>query len=107
MVFLLFAVAGVFAQLLLNPSEDVGSLLASNPVSDYRTLGTFVSDLTAGNPGALILLGIFVMVGVTVGRVVLAAADFYRGGERTLGTISTVVIVLLLVALFVVGPFVR
>ena len=46
------------------------------------------------------------MVAVTIGRVALAAADFYRGGERALGAISLAVIALLLVALFVVAPFV-
>jgi uncharacterized membrane protein len=107
LVFLLFAVVGMVAQLLLQPSQTVTSLLAANPTSDYSSLGTFFADLIAGRPDALVLLGIVVLVGVTIGRVVLATVDFYRGGERTLGLVSAVVVGLLVVALFIVAPFVR
>jgi uncharacterized membrane protein len=91
--FLVLASAGLIGQLVLNPSESVGSILASGPSS--------------GQPDALIFLGIYVMVGVTIGRVALATRDLYRGGERALGALSTAVIVLLLIALFVVASFVH
>jgi uncharacterized membrane protein len=105
--FLLFAGVGMVAHLVLDPSESVASLLASNPVSEYGSAGALVGALGAGRPDALIILGIYVMVAVTVGRVVLATADLYRGGERTLSAVSAAVVVLLLFGLFVVAPFVR
>jgi uncharacterized membrane protein len=105
--FLLFAGAGMVLQLVLNPFEDVSSVLASNPLRDYGSWGAFFSDLASGHAAALIILGIYVLVAVTIGRVLLATVDFYRGGERTLGQLSAIVVVLLLVGLFVVAPFVH
>jgi uncharacterized membrane protein len=105
--FLIFAGVGMVSQLILQPSQSVGSLLASNPASTYRSFGVFLGQLGSGNPEALIILGIYLMVSVTIGRVVLATADFYRGGERALGAISVTVVALLVLGLFVVGPFVH
>jgi uncharacterized membrane protein len=105
--FLVLAVVGLVAQLIVNPSESVATLLASNPTSEYASIGAFFGELASGQPGAVIILGIVVMVAVTIGRVALATVDFLRGRERTLGVLSAAVLVLLLVALFVVGPFVR
>jgi uncharacterized membrane protein len=105
--FLVLATVGLIAQLALHPSESVASVLASGPSSGYGSFSQFIGHLASGQPDALILLGIYVMIGVTVGRVGLATRDLYRGGERTLGTLSATVIVLLLIALFVVASFVR
>jgi uncharacterized membrane protein len=105
--FLVLAGVGMVAQLVLSPSETVASLLASKPGSEYGSAGALLGALGAGYPDSLIILGIYVMVAVTIGRVMLATADLYRGGERALGAISSVVVVLLLVGLFVVAPFVR
>jgi uncharacterized membrane protein len=105
--FLLLAGVGLALQLLRNPSEGVAALLSSSPTRAYSSLSLFWQQLAAGSSDALILLGIYVMIAVTVGRVVLAATDFYRGRERALAVISAVVVGLLLVALFVVAPFVH
>jgi uncharacterized membrane protein len=105
--FLVFAGVGMVSQLVLHPSESVASLLASNPGSTYRSFGLFLGEIGSGNPEALIILGIYLMVAVTIGRVLLATADFYRGGERALGTVSATVVALLVLGLFVVGPFVH
>ena len=105
--FLLLAGVGMVAQLLLNPSETVATLLASHPASEYGSAGDLVGALGARYPDAPVILGIYVMVVVTLGRVVLATVDLYRGGERALGTVSAAVVGLLLVGLFVVAPFVR
>ena len=104
--FVLLAGAGTIVQLVADPSETVATLLASGPTGGFGTFHLFLTHLASGGSDALILLGIYVMVAVTIGRVGLAAADFYRGGERELGAISLAVIALLLVALFVVAPFV-
>jgi uncharacterized membrane protein len=105
--FLILAGVGLVAQLILNPSETVATLLASHPASEYGSASDLLGALGAGYPDAAVILGIYVMVAVTVGRVVLATADLYRGGERALGTVSAVVVGLLLVGLFVVAPFIR
>ncbi len=105
--FLLLAGAGMVAELVLNPSETVATLLSSGPSGGFGTFHLFLSHLSSAEPDAFILLGIYIMIAVTVGRVVLATADFFRGGERVLGAISVTVVVLLLVALFVVAPFVQ
>ena len=105
--FLILATVGMVAELILSPSETVSALLVSHPATEYGSAGDLVGALGAGYPDALIILGIYLMVAVTVGRVVLATADLYRGGERALGTISAAVVALLLVGLFVVAPLVR
>ena len=103
----MLAPAALVGQLVLNPSESVGSILASGPSSGYGSSRQFIEHLASGQPDALIFLGIYVMVGMTIGRVALATRDLYRGGERALGALSTAVIVLLFIALFVVASFVH
>jgi uncharacterized membrane protein len=105
--FFVLATVGMIAGLLTNPSETVSDLLASNPSAQYGTVGAFLGRLFGFAPDAIVVLGIFILIAVTIGRVVLAVADFYRGRERVLGMVSLVVVLLLLVGLFVVGPFVR
>jgi uncharacterized membrane protein len=105
--FLILAGAGMVGELLLNPSQSVASLLSSGPSSGFGTFSLFLSHIESGQPDAIILLGIYVMIAVTIGRVALATVDLYRGRERELGALSAAVIVLLLVALFVVAPFVH
>lgn len=107
LAFLILATVGMVADLILNPSETLASLLASNPAREFASISAFVGSVAAGRPEALILLGIFVMVATTIGRVLLATADFLRGGERILGAISGAVVVLLIVGLFVVAPLVH
>jgi uncharacterized membrane protein len=105
--FLILAGAGLTLQLLRDPSEGVAVLLSSSPTRAYGSVGVFWLQLTEGSSDAWVLLGIYVMIAVTVGWVVLAARDFYRGREWTLAAISAVVVALLFVALSVVPPFVR
>lgn len=104
--FLVLAGSGIVLQLLLHPSQDLSTVLATNPLHDYSSVGAFFGSLFSGDPAALIILGIYVLVAVTIARVVLATIDLYRGGERALGALSATVVVLLLVGLFVVAPFV-
>ncbi len=47
------------------------------------------------------------LVAVTVGRVLYATVDLYRGRERLLAGLAGAVIVMLIVGLFVIAPFVR
>lgn len=107
LAFLVLAGVGMVARLVAAPYESVSAILASPPGTEFGSVGGFFVALANGQPSALITLGIFVMVGVTIGRVGLAAVDFARGRERVLAAVSVVVVVLLVLGLLVVAPFVR
>ena len=105
--FLLLSSAGLILGLIANPSESVSTLLGSNPFAGWGSVGEFFSSLAALQPGVLILLGVFVMVGVSVARVLDAMVAFFRGHERIVGIVCAVVAGLLLVGLVVVSSLVR
>lgn len=105
--FLALAGSGMLLQLVLHPTESDSSLLAPGSGTAYPSDPMFVNGLLSLQPSALILLGVFVMVAVTIGRVVLAVVDFYRGRERILAGISAAVVLLLALGLLVVAPLVR
>jgi uncharacterized membrane protein len=104
--FLVFASCGLTLDIALHPGASSDILLMAGSGRQYASAAAFASGLLSLQPAALILFGLFVMAAVTVGRVILAAVDFYRGGERILCAISVAVTALLLVGLFVVGPLV-
>lgn len=103
--FFILATAGLIGALIVNPGQTVGELVAFDPRSLYIPPSAFLSSLLALNPSAFILLGIYVMIALTIGRVALAAWDFRRGGERTLMWVSILVVALLLVGIFAGGQF--
>ena len=105
--FFVLATIGMITALIQHPSETVSQLTASNPATDYGSVGAYLQQLFQLHGDAVILIGIFLMIGVTVGRVVYAMIDFYRGGEKALALVCGTVVTLLVVGLFVVGPFVR
>ena len=105
--FLLLSSLGLVLGLLANPSESVSSLLSSNPFAGWGSFGEFFSSLAALQPGVLILLGVFVMIGVSIARVLDAMVAFFRGHERVLALVCLVVAALLLVGLVVVSSLVR
>ncbi len=105
--FFILATIGMVSGLVRNPSATVGSLVSSNPSAEYGSVGTYLDHLFGLGGNAIILLGIFLMIAVTVGRVVYAAIDFYRGRERILAALSVTVVLLLVVGLFLVGPSIR
>ena len=105
--FLVLSSAGLILGLIANPSESVSSLLNSNPFAGWGSVGEFFSSLASLQPGVLILLGVFVMVGVSVARVLDAMIAFFRGHERILGIVCAVVAGLLVVGLVVVSSLVR
>jgi uncharacterized membrane protein len=107
LVFFLLAVVGMIAALAQNPSETVSTLLSSTPAVGFGSFGSLWARLVVLEPTAIITLGIYVMVAVTIARVVYAMVDFYRGRERVLAALSGCVVVLLIVGLFVVAPFVH
>lgn len=95
---------GLIVYLLQHPSETFTGILSVNPIQNYLNGGTLFSALASGRPEAWMTLGILVLIAATVGRVALAARYFFAGRERALGAVTLTVAILLLVALFVVGP---
>lgn len=105
--FFLLASVGMILGLLERPGETVAQLLSTNPRSEYGSAAGYFTQLAALEPSAVVLLGIFLMVSVTVGRVAYATFDFYQGRERILAAVSATVVFLLILGLFVVAPFVH
>ncbi len=103
--FLLVASVGLVAYLSQHPSESLASLLARG--ASLPSLRAFLHGLAVLDPTALILFGVYIMIAVTIARVLLAARDFAAGRERVLAAVSILVAALLLVGLFVVGPLVH
>ena len=104
--FLALAAVGMVARMIATPGLTVASVLATDPAAAYGSASKFLGALANAQPEAIVILGIFVMIAVTIGRVVLATIDFYRWGERVLGTGSLAVVLLLLLGLLVVAPIV-
>ncbi len=105
--FLLLASAGLGAYLSQHPNQSVGAVLSTGPGPLVSSPVAFVHGLGALDPTAIVLLGIYLMIAVTIVRVLVAAWDFARGRERTLAAIAAAVAVLLIVGLFVVAPIVH
>lgn len=105
--FLFLSVVGLVLGLIANPTESVSSYLHSNPFAGWGSLGEFLSSLASLRPETLILLGVFVMVGVSIARVLDAMIAFFRGRELILAIVCAFVAVLLLVGLTVVSTFVH
>lgn len=103
--FLVAASVGLLTYVSQHSSESVSSLLARG--ASLPSLGEFLQGLARLDPTALILLGIYTMIAVTIARVLIVARDFEVGRERALAAISIVVAVLLFVGLFLVAPLVH
>ena len=104
--FFVLAAFGMVLDLVQHPSLTLAQLLATNPGPEFTDLGRLLTDFASGGPTAIIIVGVYIMVAVTVLRVVYATVDFYRGRERILAAVSAAVVLLLLLGLFVVAPLV-
>ena len=105
--FLILSCVGMVIGLVENPGETVGTLIGSSPFTNVGSSGTFLSSLVGLHANALILLGVFVMVAVSVGRVFDAMVVFIRGRETILAVVCGVVVVLLVFGLTVVASIVH
>lgn len=61
--------------------------------------GTLLDELTAGEPGSIVLLGLLLLVLTPVAQLVAAAAAFARNGERGYLVVTLVVLAVLLFSL--------
>jgi uncharacterized membrane protein len=103
---ILFA-TGLADYLARHPGGQLSEALSTNPIADYLTLGGLASGLAAGHSQALLALGVLVLVGTTVFRVLMVGVYFEGRGERASAGLSAVVTTLLLIGLLAVGPLLR
>jgi len=98
---------GIVAYVLANPGASSANVLAHNPILSYLSVPGLGSGLAAGSIGAVLTLGLIVLVATPIVRVVSGLYYFRRVGERAMTAISFAVLVLLLLGLLVIGPFIR
>jgi uncharacterized membrane protein len=100
-------VASLVLYLYQNPAVGFASTLSSNPIAPYLTAAGLAHGLATGQPAAFLTLGVYVLVATPVVRVLSGVYYFERGRERTMTLVTTTVLVLLLLGLFVLGPLIR
>ena len=98
---------GIVAYLFANPGQSSSSVLSNNPILNYLSLPGLSSGLADGSIGAVLTLGLIVLVATPIVRVVSGLYYFRKVGERAMAAISFTVLVLLLIGLLVIGPHVR
>lgn len=83
---------------------DHGGGLAAirEPHAVARSLPAMFAGLSRGEGGAIMLLGLLLLVATPVARVLISALAFLRLGDRTFAALTTLVL-LLLIASFLLG----
>ncbi|MGI0072028.1 MAG: DUF1634 domain-containing protein [Thermoplasmata archaeon] len=99
--------AALLAYLVENSSASSSSTFASNAVIPYLHPGHLAHGLAHGSPEAYLLVGLYVLIATPIVRVLTGVYYFGRGGERAMTWVTTVVFLLLLLGLFVIGPYVH
>ncbi len=100
-------VASLAALLVRSHAAASGPWVSSNPVGKYLGLGDLARGLVAGTPEAYLTIGVLALIATPVLRVASGTVAFLRHGDRKLGEITLVVLALLLLGLFVLGPWVH
>ncbi len=100
-------VGGVVAFALEHPGLALGSVISSNPILGFLGVSGLVAGLAAGNPSAILTVGLLVLVATPILRVVTGFYFFRRGGERGMQRITLGVLALLLFGLLVMGPLIH
>ena len=98
---------GIVAYILANPGATSSSVLSSNPILNYLSFPGLGSGLAAGSIGAVLTLGLIVLVATPILRVVSGLYYFRKVGERAMAGITFAVLVMLLLGLLFIGPHVR
>jgi len=97
----------ILAYIVANPGASSSQVLSSNPILSYLSLPGLWSGLASGSIGAVLTLGLIVLVATPILRVISGIYYFRQGHERAMVAISTTVLLLLLLGLLVIGPHVR
>ena len=85
--------------------ESLPHILEANPIAGFLTLSGLVAGLGGGHSQAYLTVGIIVLVATPLARVAMGAYYFERAGDRALGRIAIIVLILLLAGILVLGPF--
>jgi uncharacterized membrane protein len=96
----------LIAYLIVHPSATSQTVIATNPILTYLSFDGLVHGLATGRREAYLTLGLLVLLATPIARVVTGAYYFHRDGEREMTAITVTVFVLLLVGLFVIGPYI-
>jgi uncharacterized membrane protein len=106
-VALVLLAGGLVALLVRSAGSDAGGWVHANPLVGYLDPAKLAGGLAAGAPTAYLTLGVYALVATPVVRVATGITAFAGHRERRMVALTTVVLALLLVGLFVVGPLVR
>jgi len=98
---------GIVAYIVANPGATSSSVLSSNPILNYLSFPGLGSGLASGSIGAILTLGLIVLVATPIMRVVSGMYYFRKVGERAMAGITFAVLVMLLLGLLFIGPHVR
>lgn len=93
--FLLLAVIGVIVGVYKEGYLSFNTILKQNPRSEYWTVPQYFGYLFGGGANAFILMGIAFMVAATLSRTIITTVYFFKGGERVLGTVTVLVMIML------------
>ncbi|MHB8352193.1 MAG: DUF1634 domain-containing protein [Thermoplasmata archaeon] len=106
---LLLAV-GLFASGLVlffvrHPAEDLTRLESVNYFVRYLDPRILFPALAAARPGALLTLGILVLVATPMARVLTGVYYFHQHGEREMTIVTATVLAMLLLGTLVLGSY--
>lgn len=99
--------AGLVLMLLTPPPgipETVEGAVAANFGRPTLTLRALVSGLAGGSAVAILQLGLLILVATPITRVAASVLLFLRERDALYAAVTLLVLVMLLFALFVVGP---
>ncbi len=99
---------GVFAvvYVILNPASSGSQVIAHNPVRNYLSASGLATGLLHLQVEAFLTIGVLFLIATPVARVLAGAFIFHGNHERTMTRVTLAVFAMLLVGLFLVGPFV-
>lgn len=101
-------IAGAIALLL---AEEFGSsngrVLSARRLTGYLGGSGLLHGLAAGSPEAWVTVGVYALLATPILRVVTGLYYFRAARDRPMVTLTAIVLALLLVSLFVIGPVVR
>lgn len=96
-------ITGVVLFIAHDPRESLGQLVRFNRFDRYFHLGGFLYGLRTARPGALMALGVAVLIATPMARVLTGAYYFQQNGEREMTIVAAVVLALLLVGALLLG----
>ncbi len=98
-------VAGLLLFFVEHPGESLSTLFSSTSFLRYLNPGVLFGALGHGDPGAVLTLGMYVLVATPMARVLTGMVYFHEHGERDMTVVTLAVLTLLLVGALVLGPF--